>query len=614
MKKASIKILSISDWKELFLLIICVLTLILSIMSVISTQEQRASIERINNRIDQYAATADEVNSNTILKSNAYIEFCEAINNRADSEFNKLITIVGIFASVITLLGVLITFKAPKDLERDISDLRKLTNKTSHLIEEQEYLLSISDALMKKTTYHRIKALSDIINKHPNKWQAYKYRGDEYEDSKSYNDAINDYKSAKCFGCKNEIYYNCMSIAISNRYSITNDITDQEQALRYISKAIEINPEDPVYYNNRGSIYCEMNKFEDSIHDFDIAISIDPNNYEAYANKAIAYAKKSQTSTILSEINQYKQLAITYIKKALELNSEDSDDLTRLTQLLSEELFNENEETEHIPTASVDENIVGDLSLQIHEKIGDISFNNEDYINAITGFINALIIFNTPSEEVIYSNISTIDRICNKIYKCKEKMPSIDISDSINRKLHILIIVLSSIAYNHYKKNDYINAGKLFEYATILSGLGTSSSNNLAYMIRRKEYTCDIYKITDLLGCKTPDETSSFLRINRALCMISGIGFEANVTNALKEINVCEDELPNAVQWWSNDTTVGKEESNLVLLLLSIMNKVELDEDNYSVDTMIHQAISDGYNLPNDLLDIAVEILNAPEE
>lgn len=610
-----------SCWKFTFIVIVCIASLFISIASVVYVYSHCSSVIELENKIEQYISTPEE--NSDILKSNAYIDFCETINNKADNALNQLITIVGIFASIITILGVLFTFKAPKDIEKDIFKLKELTDKTHNLVEEQEYLLLVFDAVNEKTAYHRIRELSKIITEHPNKWKAYLYRGYAYDDKKDYDSAIADYKKAKKLGCDEEQYLNAISISISNRYQITKNAADRDLALSHISKAIDINPDNPIYYINRGSIYFELNNFDTAEQDFDMAIAIDPENSEAYSNKASLYLEKSKNAE-KEAAKTYKEKAIEFIQKALDLNFEDSDNLKRLNALLKEKFtateseydsFDENinNQTRETHNISAIENSIDELVFAIDERLGDLLYKEERYIESITSYTDALTKFNIPSQDLIKANISVIQRICGKIKNCKEKMPSIDIYDSINRKLHVLIPMIGIIAYEYYQNNEFETAGKYYECVTTLSGFGTGYSNNLAYMIRRKEYNSNIYKITDLLACKTPEESSSYLRINRALCMIQGIGYEYDIEKALKEINHCESEIENALEWWSNDDIVGEAESNIVILLLSIMKKIELDE-NFNINKMIQCAICDGYNIPDNILELADSILSDCEE
>ncbi len=583
------------DWKMTFIALVCIISLCISVVAIIYMMQNSLSIDTLAQKLNNYTELLEQDNNSH--KADAYLDFCESINSRVDSAITELLTIVGIFASIITILGVLLTFKAPKDIEKQITELRDLFDKTNNIVEEQEYLLMITDAVKEKTTYHRIRSLTNIITKHPNRWQAYLYRGSEYDDKKDYDKAIKDYTAAKEYGCDIEIYYNNMSIALSNRYKLTKNYSDQKQAVVLISKAIELNPEDASYYNNRGSIYEEMKKYELAKSDFDTAVSIDPDNYEAYANIAKWYFTMLRITDDVHKKEEYRNQAISSINKALDLNYEDSQNLKQLSDLLT---------NEHSSNIEIDSII--DLLIKVNERSGDIDFEETDYINAISGYSKALSVFNGAPDEIINSNIEVINRICDKIYNCKTKIPNVDVTYNLGRKLLPLLFDLNRIAFDYYSNNDFKNAGLFFEFGTILEGFGTVSSNNLAYMIRRGEYHSIKHKISDLLSCKSMEDSSSFLRINRALCHIIGNDFKKDVRSALQEISMCDNDLDKAIEWWGNEDMVGKEESNLVLVLLSLMEKLELDENSCDIQEMIETAIRDGYEIPTDIIDIAIDV------
>lgn len=593
-----------TNWKIIFLCILCVISLTTSIFTLIRANLQYNEIIDIKQKIEDCTTE-----NNLSIDSNAYIEFCDKITNRSDAALSQLISIVGIFASVITILGILITFKAPKDIEDKISELHNMLIKSQKIEEEQQYLLLISNALNEKTIYHRIKHLTDVINSYPNKWQAYLYRGNEYHEKGNYDNAINDYKLAKNFGCDDEIYYNSISMTLSARATKTKNITDLEQAKKYITKAIESKPENPEYYNNRGNIYFEMSDLDNAIKDYELALSLDPENYEAYTNKANVYIAKTESTANIEEKIKYQEAAIETIKHAIDLNSEDSQNLRRLNKLLKETIKNSvKKETGEEVEINYNTDIKN-LSYKTSEKAGDLLYDEGNYIDAITEYTDALTEFNTPFREVLNDSINIINQLCIKIYNCKKQIPSVNVDDRINRKLQMLIIMLNGLAFDFYKDNNYLEAGKWYELAVILNGYGTSSSNNLAYMMRRKEYISSLFKIEDLLSCKTPDETSAFLRINRALCYVKGKSPQEEFKAALKEVHVCENELTPAIEWWSNEEMVGTEESNFVLTLLAIMNKLELDE-NITINDLIQKSKTDGYFIPDNYEEIVEEIEN----
>lgn len=595
MKNKKISVKKTSKWKSIFIVLICIISLCISVTSFVLMMNNRTSIDTISQKVDSYTDLLD--NNDDKIESNAYVEFCESVNSRLDSAITVLLSIVGIFASIITILGVLITFKAPKDMEKDIAELRELFEKTNDIMEEQEYLLQITDAVKEKTIYHRIKSLSNIIIKYPNRWQAYLYRGSEYDDKKEYDKAIKDYKASKEYGCEDEVYYNNMSIALSNRYKITNNEADQKQALELISKAIDINPENSSYYNNRGSIYDEMENYKLAKKDFETAISIDPENFEAYSNLAKLCFSMMRLADSSNEREELKRNAIKYIDKALELNYEDSDNLKQLSELLSSEHKSEEEIN----------SIIG-LLIRVNERSGDIDYEESEYNNAVSGYSKALSVFNGAPDEIIKNNIRDIERICEKIYKCKTNSSSMEVDNSLSRRLLPLISSITNIALVYYFNNEFSTAGHLYEMATILNGLGTVSSNNLAYMIRRGEYQSEKYTTSELLSCDSLEDSSSFIRINRALCHITGAGFKKDVRCALQEIGMCDDDLDAAIEWWGNEDTVGRKESNLVLVLLSLMDKLEFDEESCNINNMILDAINDGYDIPNNIAEIANDI------
>ena len=163
-----------NDWKSIFLVIVCIISLCLSVASFIIMIQNHSNMNTLSKKIDNYSELLQK--DEEILKSDVYVDFCESVNTRMDNTVTELLTIVGVFASIMTILGVLITFKAPKDIEKDIIELKGMFEKTNDIIEEQEYLLMISDAVKEKTTYHRIRSLTQIITKYPSRWQAYLYR------------------------------------------------------------------------------------------------------------------------------------------------------------------------------------------------------------------------------------------------------------------------------------------------------------------------------------------------------------------------------------------------------------------------------------------------------
>lgn len=65
-----------------------------------------------------------------------------------------------------------------------------------------------------------------------------------------------------------------------------------EEAVELYSKAIEIDPKDPVFYSNRATSLFELEKFDDCILDCDKCIELNPQFVKAYFRKALALREK----------------------------------------------------------------------------------------------------------------------------------------------------------------------------------------------------------------------------------------------------------------------------------------------------------------------------------
>lgn len=83
------------------------------------------------------------------------------------------------------------------------------------------------------------------------------------------------------------------------------------EAVEFYSKAIEINPQNAVYYCNRAAAYSKLGNYAGAVQDCELAIGIDPNYSKAYGRMGLA----------LASLNKHTE-AVNYYKKALELDPE----------------------------------------------------------------------------------------------------------------------------------------------------------------------------------------------------------------------------------------------------------------------------------------------------
>ena len=77
-----------------------------------------------------------------------------------------------------------------------------------------------------------------------------------------------------------------------------------EKAFKDYEKAIELNPNFAVAYNNRGLTYAKLNQHEIAIEDYNKAIELNPDYAEAYNNRGNAYAKLNQSEGAIEDYNK----------------------------------------------------------------------------------------------------------------------------------------------------------------------------------------------------------------------------------------------------------------------------------------------------------------------
>lgn len=88
---------------------------------------------------------------------------------------------------------------------------------------------------------------------------------------------------------------------------------DYEDAITYYTKALKVNPQDAIAYNNRGLAWGKKGDYDNSIADFTKAVEINPQYADAYKNRGLAYYDKGDYDS-----------AIGNYTKAVEINPKDA--------------------------------------------------------------------------------------------------------------------------------------------------------------------------------------------------------------------------------------------------------------------------------------------------
>jgi len=82
-----------------------------------------------------------------------------------------------------------------------------------------------------------------------------------------------------------------------------------DKAIAEYTKAIELDPDLAIAYNNRGCAYSWKKDYENAIADLSKAIELDPMQASAYMNRALLYIANSEGHKAISDLEKVIQLA-----------------------------------------------------------------------------------------------------------------------------------------------------------------------------------------------------------------------------------------------------------------------------------------------------------------
>lgn len=161
--------------------------------NIIFTMQQE--IKSIQSSLEDYIANPSV--SDDAAYYNSYI----ALSEKAEAEMSRLVSVVGIFATVYTIFGALIVFKAPHEIDKKIEKLDSMISEANDSAQEARYQTEITNAVANNyngelTNYDKIRRMSKVIDKYPTKPDAYIERGFIYDNMGKYDEAISDYKIA----------------------------------------------------------------------------------------------------------------------------------------------------------------------------------------------------------------------------------------------------------------------------------------------------------------------------------------------------------------------------------------------------------------------------------
>lgn len=92
-------------------------------------------------------------------------------------------------------------------------------------------------------------------------------------------------------------------------YKVTKaDKTFLSKAILDYNKVISINPNNNIAFNNRGTVYRFLEKYDYALKDYDESIRLKPNYSLTYSNRALVYGKLGKENEAQADIAYAKQL------------------------------------------------------------------------------------------------------------------------------------------------------------------------------------------------------------------------------------------------------------------------------------------------------------------
>jgi len=164
-------------------------------------------------------------------------------------------------------------------------------------------------------------ATTEKERKERNRMTAWDYNreGERCYSLKQYKEAVENYTRAIQLQANNSIFYN-------NRGCSYDNLREYDKAISDYNKAIELDPFNSTAYYNRGYTYNNLKEYEKAISDYGKAIELSPNNATAYNNRGSIYIVLGRTDEAISDLN-----------KAIELKAEVANPYKHLGNIYKEQ-------------------------------------------------------------------------------------------------------------------------------------------------------------------------------------------------------------------------------------------------------------------------------------
>lgn len=355
---------------------------------------------------------------------------------------------------------------------------------------------------------------------------------DLFENGKN-NLAIKFYNKAININPENATYYN-------NRACVYNALGQLEKALEDYNIAIKYNPQNPLYYYQRAFINYKLNRFNESIRDYYDTLTYRNENitlqmlHEVYYSMAICqYQTKMDFERDLANAQFLNSESIQYFMLQANITEEEIRKIESFYNKLQEQALQENKTKVEI----LDERLS-----QFFVAIAGDMLNDEEYTNAMKTLNRALIINPNLSEGIMFR------ALCNYFTKEYEKALQdinilIDNNFKVSNCYSLQGTILARIGNNEGAIDSFTKAIELYieeqNYVAetfFLRGLSYVHATNEADIL--KSFTD--FAIAILLDGEYIERIESTLESGMHNAVIGGVKV---ITEALNQIDLPINEL-----------------------------------------------------------------------
>ena len=195
----------------------------------------------------------------------------------------------------VCLLTIALTVSALGQTSEDLTKAQEAFNAGNNLLAKG----SPADAIQKYT---------DAIAIIPTSPLAYVNRGVSYLSLGKNDEALADADKAREL-LRTDLYSpKFASIAYQVKGVVYQNRGDYQQAIKFFTDSINLDPSDPKGWNHRGNAHRMLDQFEPAIKDYSKAIELDPTNAIFIVNKAATNIRRKEAAAALPDLEQALKL------------------------------------------------------------------------------------------------------------------------------------------------------------------------------------------------------------------------------------------------------------------------------------------------------------------